>query len=98
MAIIFEGRDAAGKGGTIKRFTEHLKPSRCTGGGAGETVRAGSWAVVLPAGRGATARGRGDRAVRPVLDHPGCRREGHGVLPDAEYTEFMRQARNSSGC
>jgi len=24
--LIFEGRDAAGKGGTIKRFTEHLNP------------------------------------------------------------------------
>ena len=24
--IVFEGRDAAGKGGTIKRFTEHLNP------------------------------------------------------------------------
>ncbi|MDP1131082.1 polyphosphate kinase 2, partial [Klebsiella pneumoniae] len=23
---IFEGRDAAGKGGSIKRFTEHLNP------------------------------------------------------------------------
>ena len=26
IAIIFEGRDAAGKGGTIKRFTQHLNP------------------------------------------------------------------------
>ncbi len=26
VAIIFEGRDAAGKGGAIKRFTEHLNP------------------------------------------------------------------------
>ncbi len=26
MALIFEGRDAAGKGGTIKRFMEHLNP------------------------------------------------------------------------
>jgi len=26
VAVIFEGRDAAGKGGTIKRFTEHLNP------------------------------------------------------------------------
>ena len=26
ILIIFEGRDAAGKGGTIKRFTEHLNP------------------------------------------------------------------------
>jgi polyphosphate kinase 2 (PPK2 family) len=24
--IVFEGRDAAGKGGTIKRFMEHLNP------------------------------------------------------------------------
>ena len=24
--ILFEGRDAAGKGGTIKRFNEHLNP------------------------------------------------------------------------
>ena len=24
--MLFEGRDAAGKGGTIKRFTEHLNP------------------------------------------------------------------------
>ncbi|MGD1962182.1 MAG: polyphosphate kinase 2 [Fulvivirga sp.] len=26
VAVIFEGRDAAGKGGTIKRFIEHLNP------------------------------------------------------------------------
>ena len=26
VAILFEGRDAAGKGGAIKRFTEHLNP------------------------------------------------------------------------
>ena len=26
IAVIFEGRDAAGKGGTIRRFTEHLNP------------------------------------------------------------------------
>lgn len=26
IAVIFEGRDAAGKGGSIRRFTEHLNP------------------------------------------------------------------------
>ncbi|MFT5302961.1 MAG: polyphosphate kinase 2 [Mariniblastus sp.] len=26
ILLVFEGRDAAGKGGTIKRFTEHLNP------------------------------------------------------------------------
>jgi polyphosphate kinase len=26
VAVVFEGRDAAGKGGAIKRFTEHLNP------------------------------------------------------------------------
>lgn len=29
LVLIFEGRDAAGKGGTIKRFTEHLNPRGC---------------------------------------------------------------------
>lgn len=29
LLIIFEGRDAAGKGGTIKRITEHLNPRGC---------------------------------------------------------------------
>jgi len=28
IVVLFEGRDAAGKGGTIKRFTEHMNP-RC---------------------------------------------------------------------
>ncbi len=28
VVLVFEGRDAAGKGGTIKRFTEHLNPRR----------------------------------------------------------------------
>jgi polyphosphate kinase len=27
FVILFEGRDAAGKGGTIKRFMEHLNPA-----------------------------------------------------------------------
>jgi polyphosphate kinase 2 (PPK2 family) len=26
IILVFEGRDAAGKGGTIKRFTEHMNP------------------------------------------------------------------------
>jgi polyphosphate kinase 2 len=30
VVVVFEGRDAAGKGGTIKRFTEHLNPRGAT--------------------------------------------------------------------
>src|SRR6185369_5430040 len=30
LLIVFEGRDAAGKGGTIKRFMEHLNPRGAT--------------------------------------------------------------------
>jgi polyphosphate kinase 2 (PPK2 family) len=33
IVVIFEGRDAAGKGGTIKRITEYLSP-RIAGRGA----------------------------------------------------------------
>ena len=37
VVVVFEGRDAAGKGGTIKRFTEHLNPRGLERGGARKT-------------------------------------------------------------
>ena len=46
ILIIFEGRDAAGKGGSIKRFTEHLNPRGCR---AGKADRHRADPVVLPA-------------------------------------------------
>ena len=80
LVILFEGRDAAGKGGTIKRFMEHLNPR-------------GARVVALekPSERertqwyfqryvAAPARRRGDRAVRPLLVQPGRRRAGDGLL------------------
>lgn len=47
-AIIFEGRDAAGKGGSIKRFTEHLNPRGARGGveGATSSRRSGTSGVI----------------------------------------------------
>ena len=43
--ILFEGRDAAGKGGTIKRFTEHLNPryARVVALQKPTTKEAGQW-------------------------------------------------------
>src|SRR5258706_15901834 len=32
LVVLFEGRDAAGKGGTIKRFMGHLNPRGARGG------------------------------------------------------------------
>ncbi len=45
VVIIFEGRDAAGKGGTIKRFYEHLNPrsSKITALTKPTEVEAGQW-------------------------------------------------------
>jgi polyphosphate kinase 2 (PPK2 family) len=42
VVVIFEGRDAAGKGGAIKRITEHLNPriARDEGGCAGGSSQA----------------------------------------------------------
>ncbi len=56
--IVFEGRDAAGKGGTIKRFMEHLNPPRRPGGGTGEADREGTHPVVFPALRQSSACSR----------------------------------------
>ena len=45
VAILLEGRDAAGKGGTIKRFTEHLNPrtSRVVALNKPTDVEKGQW-------------------------------------------------------
>ncbi len=45
IAILFEGRDAAGKGGTIRRFIEHLNPrtARVVALAKPTEVQAGQW-------------------------------------------------------
>lgn len=45
LILVFEGRDAAGKGGTIKRFTEHLNPrgARVVALSAPTEVERGQW-------------------------------------------------------
>jgi polyphosphate kinase 2 len=45
LAILFEGRDAAGKGGSIKRFKEHLNPrtSRVVALSKPTEVESGQW-------------------------------------------------------
>ena len=45
VAIIFEGRDAAGKGGNIRRFMEHLNPrsSRLVALNKPTEVEKGQW-------------------------------------------------------
>ncbi len=67
VVVLFEGRDAAGKGGAIKRITESLNPARLPDCGAGHADGAREDAVVLSALRGAFAGGGRDGAVRPQL-------------------------------
>ncbi len=67
IVVIFEGRDAAGKGGVIKRITQRLNPRICRVAALPAPSRARAHAMVFPALRLAPARGRRDRAVRPLL-------------------------------
>ena len=53
--IVFEGRDAAGKGGTIKRFMEHLNPRGARVVALEKPTETERTAVVLPALRQASA-------------------------------------------
>ena len=80
LVVVFEGRDAAGKGGAIKRVTEYLNPRVARIVALPAPDRARAHPVVLPALRRAPAGGRRDRAVRPVLVQPGRRRAGDGLL------------------
>ena len=91
VVIIFEGRDAAGKGGTIKRFMEHLNPR-----GAhvvalekpSETER-GQWYFQRYVQNLPTA---GEIALfdRSWYNRAGVERVMGFCSPD-EYEEFMRQ-------
>ena len=80
IVIVFEGRDAAGKGGTIKRVAEYLNPrvARIAALPAPTAARGG--AVVLPALHRAPAQRRRDGLLRPVLVQPRRRRAGDGLL------------------
>ena len=92
--ILFEGRDAAGKGGTIKRFTEHLNP---------RTAR--TVALTMP-----TERERGQWYFQRYVQHLPTKGEivmfdrswynragverVMGYCTDEEYEDFMVQAPN----
>ncbi len=58
MVAVFEGRDAAGKGGTIGRVRVNLNPRCRACGGPAQTHRKGAEPVVFPALYQAFARRR----------------------------------------
>jgi polyphosphate kinase len=92
VVILFEGRDAAGKGGTIKRFMEHLNPrgAHVIALEKPSDVERGQWYFQRYAQHLPTAgelvffdRSWYNRAgVEKVMD----------FCTDNEYEEFMRQA------
>jgi len=90
--IVFEGRDAAGKGGTIKRFMEHLNPrsARVVALTKPTTTEQGQWYFQryvshLPA--------RGDVVMfdRSWYNRAGVERV-MGFCDEDEYQRFMTQA------
>jgi len=91
VVIIFEGRDAAGKGGTIKRFMEHLNPrgARVVALEKPSEVERGQWYFQryiqhLP------TRGEIVMFDRSWYNRSGVERV-MGFCSEAEYEEFLRQ-------
>jgi polyphosphate kinase 2 len=92
VVIIFEGRDAAGKGGTIKRFMEHVNPrgARVVALEKPSELERGQWYFQryvqhLP------SAGEIVLFDRSWYNRAGVERV-MGFCSDAEYQEFMRQA------
>ncbi|RVT51577.1 polyphosphate kinase 2 [Rubrivivax albus] len=92
VVILFEGRDAAGKGGTIKRFMEHLNPrgARVVALEKPSEIERGQWYFQryiqhLP------TRGEIVLFDRSWYNRSGVERV-MGFCSDAEYEEFLRQA------
>jgi polyphosphate kinase 2 len=91
VVILFEGRDAAGKGGTIKRFMEHLNPrgARVVALEKPSETERGQWYFQRYVQHLPTA------GEIVLLDRSWYNRAGvervMGFCTDAEYQEFMRQ-------
>mgnify|MGYP000988895731 CR=1 FL=1 len=92
VVILFEGRDAAGKGGAIKRFMEHLNPrgARVVALEKPTDGERGQWYFQryvehLP------TRGEITMFDRSWYNRAGVERV-MGFCSDPEYLEFMRQA------
>ncbi len=91
LVIIFEGRDAAGKGGTIKRFMEHLNPrgARVIALEKPSDVERGQWYLQRYVKHLPT------EGEIVLFDRSWYNRAGvekvMGFCNDDEYTEFMRQ-------
>jgi polyphosphate kinase 2 len=92
IVILFEGRDAAGKGGTIKRFMEHLNPrgARVVALEKPTEVERGQWYFQRYVQHLPTA-GEIVMFDRSWYNRAGVERV-MGFCTDAEYLEFMRQA------
>ena len=99
LVVIFEGRDAAGKGSTIKRLTQHLNPRIARIVALPKPTPTRGDRVVLPALCGAPSCRWGDGALRSLLVQPRRRREGHGLLHARRVPAVpASSARRSSAC
>ncbi|GAA6141002.1 polyphosphate kinase 2 [Hydrogenophaga sp. 5NK40-0174] len=92
LVICFEGRDAAGKGGTIKRFMEHLNPrgARVVALEKPTDIERGQWYFQRYVEHLPTA---GEIVLfdRSWYNRAGVERV-MGFCDQEEYAEFMRQA------
>lgn len=92
VIIVFEGRDAAGKGGTIKRFMEHMNPrgARVVALEKPGDVERGQWYFQRYIQHLPTA---GEIALfdRSWYNRAGVERV-MGFCSQADYEEFLRQA------
>jgi polyphosphate kinase len=91
VVILFEGRDAAGKGGTIKRMMEHLNPrgARVVALEKPSSVEQGQWYFQRYIQHLPTA-GEIVMFDRSWYNRSGVERV-MGFCTDEEYNEFMRQ-------
>jgi polyphosphate kinase 2 len=92
VVILFEGRDAAGKGGTIKRFMEHLNPrgARVVALEKPTETELGQWYFQRYVQHLPTA-GEISLFDRSWYNRSGVERV-MGFCSDDEYLEFIRQA------
>ena len=98
LVVLFEGRDAAGKGGTIRVVRQYLNPRPCPDRRPAQAERPGARPMVFPALCGQSSNGRRNVLFDRSWYNRGVVETSHGFCTREQTERSWRKRRILSIC